>query len=87
MDLKEFTTDLVKEEFGEYIVDLRFSGPYEDEDLDVDVILKEKPVDFEGRMLNVFRQMLDADFDVLIDYTVDGELEQNFSPIIDLLPS
>ncbi|MBM3237466.1 hypothetical protein FJZ31_14345 [Candidatus Poribacteria bacterium] len=77
MDLKEFTTDLVKEAFGEYIVDLRFSGPYEDEDLDVDVILKGKPVDFEGRMLNVFRQMLDADFDVLIDYTVDGELEQN----------
>lgn len=72
MNVKESTTNLVKHEFGEYIVDLRFSGPYEDEDLDVDVILKGKPVDFEERMLNVFRQLLDADFEVLIDYIVDG---------------
>jgi len=73
MDLKEFTTNLVKEEFGKYLVDLRFSGPYEDEDLDVDVILKEKPIDFEERMLDVFRQLLDSDFEVLIDYIVDDE--------------
>ncbi|HIE27982.1 TPA: hypothetical protein EYP66_11915 [Candidatus Poribacteria bacterium] len=77
MDLEEFTTNLVKEEFGGYIVDLRFSGPYEDEDLDVDVILKEKPVDSEERMLNVFRILLDEDLDVLIDYIVDDELGQN----------
>jgi hypothetical protein len=74
MDLKEFTTNLVKEEFGEYLVDLKFLGPYEDEDLDVDVILKEKPIDFEERMLDVFRQLLDSDFEVLIDYIVDDEL-------------
>ena len=67
MDLKEFSTNLLKQTFGEYLVDLRFSGPYEDEDLNVDVILNEEPADFEDRDIIVFK-LLDADLDILIDY-------------------
>lgn len=70
MDVKEFTKNLVKQVFGDYVVSLEFTGPYEYEEILVDVLLKEKPADFEERMLQVFQRILDEDLDVLVDYEV-----------------
>jgi hypothetical protein len=40
--LKERIMNLAQEQFGDLLKDIRFSGPFEDEDLDVDIILRQK---------------------------------------------
>ena len=40
--LKQRITDLAQEQFGELLKKIRFSGPFEEEDLDVDVILRKR---------------------------------------------
>ena len=76
MDVKELTEKLMRHEFGEWLIELKFSGPFEEEDLDVSVILKEKPADLVDRSYRVHRRLRDEDFDVLIGYDVlDGSDE------------
>ena len=41
MDVKELTTQLIRKEFEEWLISMQFSGPFEGEYLDVDVLLKE----------------------------------------------
>lgn len=45
-------------------------GPYEEEDLDVDVILKGEPPDLAERDIRIYRRLRDAGFNVLIGYDV-----------------
>ena len=75
MDLKELTTNILKQEFGEYFVKVQFSGPYEDEDLDADVILREKPSDLASRSIRVRRRLWVEGFDVPMLYEVEEEDE------------
>ena len=49
MDLKTTVTKIVREEMGDYLADLQFTGPYEAEDLFVIVELQREPDDFEER--------------------------------------
>lgn len=68
MDVKELTTILIEEEFGDFLFDLRYWGPHEEEDIDVDVILKEEPADLVDRSYRIRRRLISEGFDVLIDY-------------------
>ena len=77
MDLKELTTHILKQEFGEYFVKVQFSGPYEDEDIDADVILREKPEDLTERSIRVRRRLWAGGFDVPMLYEVEGEEDED----------
>ena len=68
MDLKELTMNLIKQEFGDLVLDVQFSGPFEEEDLDVDVILKELPEDLPDRDTRIWHYLREKGFDVLIGY-------------------
>jgi len=68
MELEELIANLVKDEFGELLLDIRFRGPYAEEDIDVDVILKEVPKDIDDKKYRIWRQLSKKGFDVLIGY-------------------
>lgn len=68
MDLKELTMNLIKQEFGDLVLDVQFSGPFEEEDLDVDVILNELPEDLPDRDIRIWHHLREKGFDVLIGY-------------------
>jgi len=73
MEVKELTEKLLRQEFGEWLVEMQFLGPFEGEDLDVNLILKEEPADLADRDYRIHRYLLDNGFDVLIGYDVlDG---------------
>ncbi|MBI1924127.1 hypothetical protein HYR99_07735, partial [Candidatus Poribacteria bacterium] len=40
--LKQRITNLALEQFGDLLKEVRFSGPFEDEDLDADIILRKR---------------------------------------------
>jgi hypothetical protein len=73
MELKELTAKLVKQEFEEWLVELQFSGPFEGEDIDVDVILTEEPTDLVDRSYRIRRNLREQGFDVLIDYLLSDD--------------
>jgi hypothetical protein len=76
MEVKELTEKLLRQEFGEWLVEMQFLGPFEVEDLDVNLILKEEPADLAERDYRIHRYLLDKGFDVLIGYDVlDGSDE------------
>jgi hypothetical protein len=60
--------NLIKQEFGDLVLDVQFSGPFEEEDLDVDVILKELPEDLPDKDIRIWRHLREKGFDVLIGY-------------------
>lgn len=68
MDLKELTMNLIKQEFSDLVLDIQFSGPFEYEDLDVDVVLKEIPKNLLKRGAQIHRHLREKGFDVLIGY-------------------
>ena len=73
MEVKELTTKLIQQEFGGWLVDMQFSGPFEEEDMDVDVILTEVPEDLVDRSYRIRSDLREQGFDVLIDYLLsDG---------------
>ncbi|MBM3239749.1 hypothetical protein FJZ31_25985 [Candidatus Poribacteria bacterium] len=73
MELKELVTKLIQQEFREWLVDLQFSGPFEEEDIDVDVILTERPEDLVDRSHRIRHYLREQDFDVLIDYLLSDD--------------
>ena len=40
--IKQRVTELAQEQFGDLLKAIRFSGPFEEEDLDTDIILRQK---------------------------------------------
>jgi len=68
MELKELVTNLIKREFATLLLDVRLSGPFAEEDLCVDVILKELPEDLSERSYRIDNCLDDKSFDVLIGY-------------------
>jgi hypothetical protein len=77
MDVKELTEKLIQQEFGEWLIEMQFSGPFEWEDIDVDVVLSKEPADWVDRSWKVRRKLRDEGFNVLIAYDVlDGSDEE-----------
>ena len=76
MDLKKFVTTVLQQELGEYVINIEFCGPYEDEDIDADVILREEPDDLVERRIRISNRLWDAGFDVLILYDVEDDEEE-----------
>jgi hypothetical protein len=68
MEVKELTEKLIQQEFGYWLIKMRFSGPFEEEDLDVDVFLKEEPADWVDRSYRIYSSLSEQGFDVLIGY-------------------
>ena len=65
MDVKELTTQLIQKEFEEWLISMQFSGPFEGEDLDVDVLLKKEPAELLDRSYRIHRRLRTEGFDVL----------------------
>jgi hypothetical protein len=66
--LKQYITNLAQAEFGKLLKTIRFSGPFEDEDLDVDLLLRKK-VDFnqlDDKLLNIYQALEKEGYNVLI---------------------
>ncbi len=66
--LKRLTRTLIRRGFGDLVLDICFRDPYEEEDLDVDVLLKEKPPDLSMRSYRIYEQLEEAGFEVGILY-------------------
>jgi len=64
MDLREKVMQIINEEFGEHIEGTRFTGPFEEEDLDVIITLKTEPQDFEERDRRLFWRLDETGYDV-----------------------
>lgn len=73
MDVKALTMKLIQQELGEWVLEVKFSGPFEGEDIDADVILKEKPVDLADRSYRIHHCIRENGFDVLIFYDLPDE--------------
>ena len=71
--LKQRITNLAKEQFGDLLKDVRFSGPFEDEDLDVDIILRKKIElnEIGAKLWNVRKPLREEGYDVLIGHWFD----------------
>jgi hypothetical protein len=71
--LKERVTKLAEEQFGNLLKKVLFSGPFEDEDLDADIILRKQiPLREIGAKLTNIRKPLRKDgYDVLIGHWLD----------------
>ena len=76
MDLKKFVTTILQQELGEYLINVEFDGPYEDEDIDADAILSEEPDDLTERSIRISNRLWDAGFDVPILYDVEDDEEE-----------
>ena len=68
--LKRRIVALAEEQFGDTLKKVRFSGPFEDEDLDVDLILTERMdlMELGRRLGNIDRPLQKEGYDVLIGF-------------------
>jgi hypothetical protein len=76
--LKERIAEMAEEQFGDLLKKVSFSGPFEDEDLDADIILKERlPLRELGGKLQRIRKPLRKDgYDVLIGSWFDEKSQR-----------
>lgn len=76
--LKQRIMNLAKEQFGDLLKDVRFSGPFEDEDLDADLILRRRiPLNEIGaKFWNIYQPLRKEGYNVLIGYKFDGILNK-----------
>jgi hypothetical protein len=70
VDVKQVTTDLLQQEFGDVLAHIEFFGPHEDEDLDAFVWLHEEPKDIDERYHRVFRNLRKENLDVPMAFKV-----------------
>ena len=75
MDVKQVTTHLLQQEFGDVLAHIEFFGPHEEEDLDAMVWLHEKPEDIGDRYLRVFRGLRKENLDVPMAFKTAEEQE------------
>ena len=76
--LKQRITNLAQEQFGNLLKNIRFSGPFEEEDLDVDLILRKRiSLDELGaKLLNIYQPLEKEGYNVLIGYKFDERLSK-----------
>ncbi len=75
--LKKLLQRLVKREFSDCLLGIRFDGPFEDEDLNVDLLLREEPPDRVDRSYRIRQKLRKAGFDVSFGYDFWDELEED----------
>jgi hypothetical protein len=70
MDLKEIVAQMVKEEFGNCVDGIRFTGPYEGEEFNAVITLRDEPEDFDERegQLRDHVWELGYDIGIFVDY-------------------
>jgi len=73
--LKELVTTLAREQFGDALKKIRFSGPFEEEDLDADLILTERMdlMELAGRIGNMHQPLRKEGYYVLIGFKFDED--------------
>ena len=71
--LKQRIMNLAKEQFGDLLKDVRFSGPFEEEDLDADLILRERISlnELGAKFLNIYQPLRKEGYNVLIGHKFD----------------
>jgi hypothetical protein len=77
--LKQRITNLAKEQFGPLLKGVRFSGPFEEEDLDADLILRER-IDINQigeKFGNIYEPLRKEGYNVLIGFKFDGKSARN----------
>ena len=70
MNLKETVAQIVKEEFGNCVDGIRFTGPYEGEEFDVIITLRYEPDDFDERDSRLHLRVWELGYDIplFVDY-------------------
>ena len=73
--IKKLVTTLAREQFGDALKKIRFSGPFEEEDLDADLILTERMdlMELGRRLGNIDRPLQKEGYDVLIGFKFDED--------------
>jgi len=66
MDLKETVTQIVKEELGDCVDGIRFTGPYEGEEFNVIITLRYEPDDFEECDSRLHLRVWDLGYDITL---------------------
>ena len=71
--LKQRIMNLAKEQFGDLLKDVRFSGPFEEEDLDADLILRKRIElnEIGAKFWNIYQPLRKEGYNVLIGYKFD----------------
>jgi hypothetical protein len=71
--LKQHITNLAQVEFGTLLKHIRFSGPFEEEDLDVDLILRQRiPFnELDAKLLSIYQPLEKEGYNVLIGCRFD----------------
>ena len=77
--LKQRITDSASEQFGELLKAVRFSGPFEDEDLDVDIILRKRISlkEIGSKLWSISHPLRKEGYDVLIGFKFDGRSKKS----------
>jgi hypothetical protein len=70
MDLKETVAKIIKEELGDYVDGIRFTGPYEGEEFNALITLHYEPDDFENRNARMRDRVWELGYDIgiFVDY-------------------
>jgi hypothetical protein len=71
--LKQRILDLAQEQFGDLLKDVRFSGPFEDEDLDADIILRKRMElkEIGAKLVNIYHPLEEEGYHLLIGHEFD----------------
>ena len=64
MDLKETVAQMVQEELGDCVDGIRFTGPYEGEEFNVNIMLSYEPDDFEERDSRLHYRVWELGYDI-----------------------
>ncbi|MBC8462114.1 MAG: hypothetical protein H8D67_29455 [Deltaproteobacteria bacterium] len=74
--LKQRIMNLAQEQFGVLLKDVRFSGPFEDEDIDVDIILRKRIAlnEIGGKLWNIYHPLRKDGYDVLIGHEFESKV-------------
>ena len=77
--LKQRITNSANEQFGELLRTVRFSGPFEDEDLDVDIILRKRiPLkEIGAKLWSISHPLRKEGYDVLVGFKFDGRSKKS----------
>lgn len=66
MDLKETVAQIVKDELGDSVDGIRFTGPYEGEEFHVIITLRYEPDDFEERDSRLHLRVWELGYDITL---------------------
>jgi hypothetical protein len=66
MDLKGRVTQMIREELGDCVEGIRFTGPYEGEEFNVIITLHDEPDDFENRNIRLHDRVWELGHDIIL---------------------